>query len=55
MSLNQPQDDQKVCPTCNGTGMASKYDMGWRTLMHSDEFARKVTCMPCAGTGVVYA
>lgn len=44
---------EKVCTICKGEGMVSKYDLGWRSFMHSPELAAKQTCWRCAGTGKV--
>jgi DnaJ-class molecular chaperone len=45
------ETDRETCKTCNGSGMASRYDMGWRSLVHSDELAAKRTCVVCCGRG----
>lgn len=53
MIINTPREGEKACPTCRGTGLASKYDMGWRSLGHNESLAVKTTCASCGGTGVV--
>lgn len=45
-----PYEDR--CQQCHGHGKLSKYDMGWKSLMHDDELAAKTTlCFYCMGTG----
>ena len=39
------------CKTCNGTGQASKYDLGWKSLMHEPRLAAKERCPVCGGSG----
>jgi hypothetical protein len=46
-----PDDDPYQCKTCRGTGLASKYDLGYNSLSHSDELAAKRRCIICGGTG----
>jgi hypothetical protein len=44
-------EGEHVCSVCRGRGMMSKYDEGWRSLVHSDELAALRTCWACAGLG----
>jgi DnaJ-class molecular chaperone len=55
MVINKPKEGERYCSICRGTGMASKYDMGWRSLMHDPALAVKRTCTACGGTGIVRA
>jgi len=43
----------KVCEFCEGKGMVSKYDMGWRSLVHDEDLAALRPCLFCQGKGYV--
>lgn len=46
-------DGYEVCKVCNGRGLVNKYDLGWRTVVHSPEFAALTECLGCDARGFV--
>lgn len=44
-------DGFEVCTVCEGRGMVSKYDLGWRSVVHSEELATRRRCVGCQGRG----
>lgn len=44
-------EGHEVCSVCEGRGMLSKYDRGWRSLVHSAELAALRSCDGCGGRG----
>lgn len=43
----------KPCPVCGGKKTMSKYDLGWRSVVHSEELDLQRACWRCGGLGTV--
>lgn len=48
-------EGNKICTWCKGRGMISKYDEGWRSVVHSEELAALKECFVCNALGYVRA
>lgn len=53
VTVATPGADEELCGACKGKGATSKYDEGWRSLVHDPELAALRDCMVCGGRGVV--